>query len=160
MDKTIIASLTEDGVIGVGNKLPWQLPEEMEHFKNTTLNSAVIMGRRTYESLKRPLVKRLNIVLSAKMEGESENVRFAKSINQAIDIADNSIFEKLFIIGGETVYRGTIPIADELILSFVHGSFRGDKFFPLEMIDDFSLVEAIEKESFTVKYYKRKNVNE
>ena len=160
MKKIIIASLTKDGVIGVGNSLPWQLPEEMEHFKNTTLNHAVLMGRRTFESLKRPLVNRLNIVLSSKKKEEPENVRFAKSINKAIDIANSSIFEKLFIIGGESVFRETYSLADELILSFVHGSFKGDKFFPIEIINGFSLVESKKKESFTIKYYIRNKVDE
>jgi dihydrofolate reductase len=155
MDKIIIASLTEEGVIGQGNSLPWQLPDEMEHFKNTTLNSAVLMGRRTFESLKRPLVNRLNIVLSTKKKILSDNVKFANSVKEAIDIADNSIFEDLFIIGGESVYKETIPIVDKLILSIVSGSFSGDKYFPLEMITDFSLVELKKHERFTVKYFRR-----
>ena len=155
MEKIIIASLTENGIIGQGNSLPWELPDEMKHFKDTTLNSAVLMGRRTFDSLKRPLHNRLNIVLTSYLEQESKDVKFAASIKEGFEIAENFNFERLFIIGGESVYKQTIPIIDKMILSFVHGSFVGDKFFPIEMINNFMLEKSQDKESFTIKYYRK-----
>ncbi len=136
--------------------MPWNIPEELAHFKRTTIGSPLIMGRRTFESLKRPLEGRTNIVLTGEKRTDFENVKFADSIKMALNIASGES-DKVFIIGGGEVFDSTIREADELILSFVEGDFQGDAFFPLKCIDDFTETDEEKKNGFIVKYYSRTN---
>ncbi len=152
--KIIIASISSNGLIGAGGKMPWNIPDELAHFKETTIGFPVIMGRKTFDSLKRPLIERLNIVLTSKALKDFDNVRFVNSLEKALTIAENS-GTKVYIIGGGKVFESAINIADETILSFVRGSFSGDTFFPMDKLGDFSLVKEEPKKGFTVKYFKK-----
>ncbi len=136
--------------------MPWKIPEEFAHFKRTTIGFPVIMGRRTFESLKRPLERRTNIVLTRGKRKDYANVKFADSMKMALNIASGES-DKVFIIGGAEVFENTIPDADELILSFVEGDFHGDAFFPLKFIDNFTQTDEEKQNGFIVKYYSRMN---
>ncbi len=117
------------GVIGLHNTIPWRIPEDMAHFKATTMGHPLIMGRKTYLSLGAPLPGRRNIVVSA-------NPRFrphpdclsALSLPAAVGLCANA--DKAFVIGGEQLYRAALPLADTLILTLIDREYEGDAFFP------------------------------
>ncbi|MDX1440122.1 MAG: dihydrofolate reductase [Rubricoccaceae bacterium] len=144
----IIAAIAEENrVIGKGLDLPWRISEDLKRFKRLTLGHPIIMGRRTFESLLHqfggPLRGRENIVLTSRpLDVEEENVHASSSIQDAIEaFADR---DKIFIGGGESVYRATLPLAERLELTLVEGDFEGDAFFPPyeHLLDDeFELVE-------------------
>lgn len=133
MEKIIIAAIAENKAIGKNGDLPWHIPEDMKHFKNTTTGHPVIMGRKTYQSFPenvRPLPNRTNIVLTrSNFEPEDDSVKIANSLEKAYRQAEK-LDEKAFIIGGASVYRQAIKDADKMILTEVHKEVDGDTFFP------------------------------
>jgi len=133
MEKIIIAAIAENKAIGKNGDLPWHIPEDMKHFKNTTTGHPVIMGRKTYQSFPenvKPLPNRTNIVLTrSNFEPEDESVKKANSLEKAYRQAEK-LDEKAFIIGGASVYRQAIKDADKMILTEVHKEVDGDTFFP------------------------------
>jgi dihydrofolate reductase len=129
MEKIIIAAIADNGVIGRDNELPWDLPEDRRLFRDLTLGHAVIMGRRTFESLNgRPLPQRHNIVVSRTLAPRS-GIHICSDFDSAL-VRARQLADKAFFIGGEQIYRQSLAIADLMILSRVHGSFAGDTFFP------------------------------
>ena len=151
----LIAAVSDNGVIGINNTLPWHLPEDLQFFKNTTQGAPVIMGRKTFESIGRALPSRLNIVISSTPDWtpenglsekterlgrihaesvqrwmEQKNTAFsnATSLEQAIEACAGC--EKIYIIGGAQLYGSAMRLADELILTEVHTTLDGDAFFP------------------------------
>jgi len=142
---SIIAAVSDNYVIGKSNKIPWHLSADLKRFKALTTGAALIMGKRTFESLPNgPLPNRKNIVLSSMFnEGVREGYFEANSIDDALELCNN--FELVFIIGGGAVYKQTLEIADTMYITWVHHEFSGDAFFP-EI--DFSKWEEIERENF------------
>lgn len=131
MDVTLIAAIAGNGVIGRDNGLPWRLPADMAHFKRTTLGHAVIMGRRTYESMGKPLPQRRNIAISRTPQPDTADLQWSTSLDGAIDIARNHDREsEIFIAGGAAIYRLALPIATRMILTHVAAEIDGDTFFP------------------------------
>ena len=115
--------------IGKNNKLLWNIPNDLTHFKKVTMNHPIIMGLKTFQSIGRPLPHRLNIVLSTdkiKLEGCS----VCQSVDAAIELAQKNDKEEIFVIGGGSVYSQTINIANKLYLTLVEGDFDADTFFP------------------------------
>lgn len=128
MTISIIAAMTKDRVIGKDNKLLWNLPEEMKHFRETTRDSVVIMGRKTFESIGRPLPNRINIVVSRSAQ-EIAGVIFCTGLEEALEKA--KIYGKaIFIIGGAQIYAQAMEYADRLIISIVDDEYEGDALFP------------------------------
>lgn len=130
----IIVAMTRGFVIGSGGSLPWHLPEELQLFKNLTMGCTVIMGRKTYATIGRPLQGRHNIVLShnialSQNQAEIPGVQVCGSFITGLTAAAK-IGDPIFILGGEDVYRKALPIAAELHISWVKGDFKGDRFFP------------------------------
>lgn len=124
----IIAALTKKRVIGKDNKLLWNLPEDMENFRKLTTGNTVIMGTRTFESIGKPLPNRNNIVVSF-VPIEIEGADVCLSLEEAIAKA-KSYGKEIFIIGGASVYKQALPLADKLYLSFVKKEYEGDAYFP------------------------------
>lgn len=124
----LIAALAKNRVIGIQNRLPWRLPEDLAHFKALTLGHPVLMGRKTYESLGRPLPGRRNIVISRGTPALPEGVLPAGSIDAALDLCAGS--EAAFCIGGAELYRQCLPRADRLYLTEVDLEPVGDAWFP------------------------------
>lgn len=122
----------EDRVIGKDGKLPWRIKADMEHFKQTTTGHVVIMGRKTFESIGKPLVKRTNIVLTRSIDFAHEGVVTAYSFEDAFEKAKEraNIKKEIFVIGGAEIYKEALPYADKLYLTLVEGDFEGDTFFP------------------------------
>lgn len=128
----LILAVARNGVIGKAGGLPWHLPEDLKHFKRTTSGHAIIMGRKTYESIGRPLPKRRNIVVTRQTELELPGCERAASLDEAIALARTSD-PCPFIIGGASLYEEALPIATEIHLTTVDEDVQGDTFFERDL---------------------------
>jgi dihydrofolate reductase len=127
----LIVAVGVNNEIGHDNKLLWHLPDDFKWFRKNTIGSPVIMGRKTFQSIGKPLPGRLNIVLSQFSHVPlDENTYNASSLEDAVAYANQQNPERIFIIGGDSVYRQAIEFSDELYLTRVHGSFCADAYFP------------------------------
>lgn len=129
---SIIAAVAEkDRAIGKDNKLLWNIPEDLEHFKKTTLGHPVIMGSRTFESLPGgALPNRVNIVLSDEKDYQADDAIVVNSLDDALREAEKTGTDEVFVIGGGFVYSQYLPKADRLYLTLVEGSYEADTYFP------------------------------
>ncbi|WP_298368459.1 dihydrofolate reductase [uncultured Lutibacter sp.] len=125
---TIIAAVAENNALGKNNQLIWHLPADLKRFKQVTLNHNVIMGRKTFESLGKPLPNRTNIVITRNNQYKAENCIVVNSLEEALKVSKND--ENPYILGGAEIYSQAIKIADKLDLTFVHHTFNADAFFP------------------------------
>jgi dihydrofolate reductase len=125
---TIIAAMARNRVIGRNNKMPWDLPADLQRFKETTMGHPVIMGRKTFESIGHPLPGRKNIVISAQQGFAPTGCLVAKDLRSAIALCKGA--DEVFICGGEAVFREAMAIADRIHLTDIDGEFEGDAFFP------------------------------
>jgi len=125
---SIIAALAENRVIGVRNTLPWRLPNDLKHFRRLTIGHAVIMGRKNYESIGKPLPERTNIVVTRNRDYRAAGCLIAHSVDEALKIAKDD--PEIFVIGGADIFRETLPQADRLYLTEVHAVVPGDVYFP------------------------------
>jgi dihydrofolate reductase len=124
---TLVVAIDAQRGIGVDNKLPWHLPEDLAHFKRVTLGHPIIMGRKTFDSIGRPLPKRRNIVVTRNAGWSHEGVEVAASLEQAIAMVGD---EEASIIGGAQIFSESVAIADRMIVTEIHHTFRCDTFFP------------------------------
>ncbi len=124
---SLIVAASENNVIGKDNKLPWHLPDDLKRFKALTRGHPVIMGRKTYESIGRPLPDRLNIVVSNTLESAPEGTSLANSLTAALDLAKDS--DEAFIIGGAKLFEIGLSLAGKLYLTRVHAKIDGDVLF-------------------------------
>lgn len=128
---SIIAAIGENRELGKGNKLLWNIPEDMKWFREKTNGHPVIMGRKTYESIGRPLPKRDNIVITRDRTWEAAGVFVKYSLDEAVDFARSRDSGEIFVIGGGQIYAQAIEYADRLYLTKIHKSFPdADAFFP------------------------------
>jgi dihydrofolate reductase len=125
---TIIAAVDENNVLGKDNQLIWHLPEDLKRFKRLTTGHAIIMGRKTFESLPKALPNRHNIVVTRNQNYSKEGVTVCHSLEAAIECAKND--DQPFVIGGGQVYEQAIELADVIELTKIHAQFEGDVFFP------------------------------
>lgn len=125
MKITIIVAYNLNNVIGLNNKLPWHIPEDLKHFKDNTLGKNVVMGKNTFFSLSKPLKERNNIVLSTSLD-KTKDITIFKSVKDLLDAK----YDELIIIGGDSIYKQFIDIADELIITKVSNYNNGDTYFP------------------------------
>lgn len=125
---SLIVAMDEDRVIGRDGAMPWHLPADLKHFKETTLGKPVIMGRKTFESIGRALPGRRNIVLSRNPEYGAEGCETVASLEDALALCAGA--DEVMVIGGEKVFAETLPLADRIYLTRVHGHFHGDTRFP------------------------------
>lgn len=123
---TAIAAMAENRVIGSGNQLPWRVPEDFRWFKSRTLGKNLLMGRKTFESLGKPLPKRRTIVLS-RSDYRAEGVTVIHSLDELASVLTEP---ECWICGGAEIYAMTLPKWDELLLSVIEGEYPGDTFFP------------------------------
>ena len=125
---SIIAAVAANGAIGKGNALLWRLPEDLQFFKRTTMGCPVIMGRKTYESIGRPLPGRRNIVISRNAQWQAAGIESATSLGQALALVEDAA--NVFVIGGAQIYEQALPLADEVVLTEIGHHFEADAFFP------------------------------
>lgn len=124
----LIAAVAQNGVIGNENKLPWRLRDDLAHFKNVTKDHSVIMGRKTWESLGRPLPHRTNIVITRQKNYAAPGATLASSLEEAISFCEGQ--REVFVIGGAEIYALALPIAHRLLISHVATNTDGDACFP------------------------------
>ena len=156
----IIAAIAKNGVIGKANgEMPWHVKEEFQHFKNSTLGFAVIMGRKTFETLGKPLKGRENIIVTGNKDfkAEFEETKIYHSLNESIQYCKSQKYEKVFIIGGGQIYKQAMSFADELILSFMKFEAEGEVKFPEIKSVIWQLVSTEDREKFEIKKYVRRD---
>ncbi|MFN2315119.1 MAG: dihydrofolate reductase [Gemmatimonadales bacterium] len=128
MTISIVAAVAENGVIGRDGGLPWRLPADTKFFKELTSGHTVIMGRKTWDEIARPLRHRRNIVITRNRAWSAEGAERAGSLAAALDLAGGEA--QVFVIGGAEIYRRALPIADRMYLTHVHAEVEGDTIFP------------------------------
>lgn len=145
-DLAIIVAMGRDRVIGRENRLPWHLSEDLKHFKRTTMGHTVIMGRKTFESIGRPLPKRRNIVVTRQAGASFEGCETAHSLEQAVVVARQQ--DTLpFVIGGSSLFAEALPATTHLYLTEIDRSYDGDVFFPEFDRGEFDEVERRDGET-------------
>jgi dihydrofolate reductase len=137
---SLIVAVSSNNVIGKDNKLPWHLPNDLKYFKNTTWAMPIIMGRKTYESIGKPLPGRTNIVISRNGDWRADGVESVQSLDMAIELAHHLQVKELFIIGGAEIFNSSLPLARKIYLTRIHQEFEGDVFFPNVNEDNWNLV--------------------
>ncbi len=128
MKISMIAAMAKNRVIGKDNQMPWHLPTDFAWFKKCTMGKPVVMGRKTYDSIGRPLPGRINIVISRDESLTIEGVSCVSSIEQALELVKNH--DEVMIIGGGSIYQACLPMADRLYLTFIDLDIQGDTQFP------------------------------
>lgn len=131
---SIIAAVGRNNCIGQNNALPWNLPADLQHFRNLTKGKPIIMGSRTFESIGRPLPQRDNIVLTRDPNYSPEGCKVAHSLEEALRLAREGEMGKksceVMICGGASVYKQFLPLAQRMYLTFIDSEFEGDAYFP------------------------------
>ena len=130
----IIVAVAENGVIGSDNALPWHLPEDLRYFKRVTMGKPIVMGRKTFEAIGKPLPGRTNIVVTRNPAFRAEGAEVVPSVEAALGLAGhiaqaNGVDEAV-VIGGAEIYQATIPVADRLYITEVHARIEGDAVLP------------------------------
>lgn len=128
MRKSLIVAMSNNRVIGANNTLPWHLPADLKHFRSLTMGHPIIMGRKTHESIGKPLPGRRNIIVSANRDFSAPGCTVVSSLHAAIDVCVNT--EEIFFIGGNTLYQQALPITERIYLTRVNCNVAGDTFFP------------------------------
>ncbi|WP_391209212.1 dihydrofolate reductase [Psychrobacillus sp. L4] len=138
---SLIVAHDANRVIGLDNKMPWHIPGDLAYFKNKTMNKAMIMGRKTYESIGRVLPGRKNIIITRNPSYQVVGAEIVSTIEEALKLAE-SFHEEVMVIGGEQIFKAILPKADRLYITFIQNAFEGDTFFPLYSEDEWVLVEV------------------
>jgi len=125
---SIVVAMDRNRLIGSGGSLPWHLPADLRHFKRTTMGKSVIMGRRTHQSIGKPLPGRVNIVVTSDREYPAPGCAVASSLDGAIDAAEEA--QEIMIIGGAELYRQALPRTGRIYLTRIDAAFKGDTWFP------------------------------
>jgi len=130
----LIVAMAQNRVIGINNNLPWYLPNDLKYFKAVTMGKPVIMGRKTHESIGKPLPGRTNIVITRDTTFQAEGCKIVHSLPEAIELAENICLidggEEVIVMGGAQIYELALADADRLYLTEVHAEVEGDAFFP------------------------------
>jgi len=162
---SIIVAMDENGGIGVNNRLPWHLPDDLKRFKFLTMGHHLIIGRKTFESIGKPLPGRKIIVLSRKsIETVKDDVKVVSNLNDALQVAAREKETEVFIGGGREVFESALPVADRIYLTIVHATTNADVFFPKVDWLSWEQIEKVEhgidekhEYPFTYKILQRKS---
>jgi dihydrofolate reductase len=154
----IIVAMSENRVIGRDNGLPWHLPADLKHFKAISTGHPILMGRKTFVSLGKPLPKRTNIIVTRQKDFAVEGAVVVHSIAEGLKLAKEQE-EQVFVIGGADIFKQAIPQVDTLFLTIVHAEVEGDVFFPELEPDEWQEVErerheADEKHAYAFSFVK------
>ncbi|UCG89424.1 MAG: dihydrofolate reductase [Gemmatimonadota bacterium] len=157
---SLIAAVAENRIIGAGSALPWHLPADMRHFKELTTGHTVIMGRKTFETLNKPLPRRRNVIITRDRDYHPGGVSVAHTLSEALSLAAGE--REVFVAGGGEIYRLALPHANRLYLTVVHADFEGDTLFPEIDWTEWTLLEEERHEadenhafSFSFKCFQR-----
>ncbi|ETT80914.1 dihydrofolate reductase [Viridibacillus sp. FSL R5-0477] len=157
---TLIVAHDENNVIGLNNAMPWHLPGDLAYFKRTTMGKPMIMGRKTFESIGKPLPGRTNIVITRDEKYVREGIVIVHSLEEALAQAKKES-EEIMIIGGEQIFRITLPMADRLYVTKIEKQYEGDTFFPSydeewQVVSQSEVNETDDGLKFTYLVYERK----
>lgn len=130
MTISLIVAAAENNAIGKDNQLLWHLPNDLKFFKNTTWGMPVVMGRKTFEAVNKPLPGRINIVITRQADWKADNVITATDLQDALQKAKATNCNEIFVIGGGEIYKQSMEIADKIYITRVHTALDGDTFFP------------------------------
>lgn len=144
MQIALVVAAAENNVIGKDNQLLWRLPNDMKFFKNTTWGLPVIMGRKTFESLGKPLAGRTNIVITRKKDWEAPGAIVVNSLEQALAAAAETDAKEASVIGGGEIYAQALPVANRIYLTRVHTSLEGDTWFPAFSEQEWELLSNLD----------------
>lgn len=144
----LVLAAAENGVIGRGDALPWELPDDLQHFKRTTMGRPIIMGRKTFESVGFPLPGRRNIVITRDAAWAHEGVLTCHTLEEALERAFEQTLidgaDAVMVVGGAEIYRLALPRADRIVLTRVQGEVAGDVIFDLNLVADWTEVSRVE----------------
>ena len=153
----IIAAISQNGIIGKDNQLPWDVPRETQYFKEKTADSVMIMGRKTCESFPEPLPNRVHIVVSRSASARKGFI-MCRSLQEAIERA-KGFGKEIFVIGGAEIYEQAIPLVDRMYLSYIYDVYEGDTRFPKFDRTDWKIEHEAHHGEFEVVVYARKDRN-
>ena len=130
----MIVAMAENRVIGINNNLPWYLPNDLKYFKQVTMGKPILMGRKTYESIGKPLPGRTNIVITRNESWQANGVKVVHSLEDAFSLASSIVEidgqDEMMVIGGDQIYQTSLPAIDRIYLTKVHAEVDGDAYFP------------------------------
>ena len=155
----IIVAVAQNGVIGRANgEMPWHVKEDFQHFKRTTIGFPIIMGRKSFESLGQPLKGRENIIVTRnkKLKYNFDEVKIFHSLDSAIDYCKSLNKEKVFVTGGGEIYKQSISLADEMIISYMKFDAEGEVKFPEFSESEWNVISKDNREEFEIVTYSRK----
>ena len=147
---SLIAAIGKNNVIGVDNKLPWKLSADLKRFRQITSGKPVIMGRKTFESIGRPLPNRTNIIITRDKSYKADGCVVVHSSEEALNAAKGS--EEIMIIGGEQIFREFLPKADKMYLTIIDKDFEGDAYFPEYNKNEWKITHKEDHEDDGLKY--------
>ena len=139
---SLLVAASENNVIGKDNQLPWHLPNDLKYFKNLTWGMPILMGRKTFDSIGKPLPGRKSIVITRNMDWQQEHVVVVHSIDGAIEKARQDDVKEVFVIGGAEIFHTSFKTASRIYLTRVHAEIDGDVFFPELQESDWKLISA------------------
>ncbi len=161
---SVVAASTNN-IIGKDNQLLWRLPNDMKFFKNTTWGMPVVMGRKTFESLGKPLTGRTNIVITRKKDWTAEGVKVVSNLDEAMATAADADAKEAFIIGGGEIYKQTMPLVHRIYITRVHAILEGDTSFPFIDEKEWELLSQLDfkadekhKYDYCFQVWQRRNV--
>lgn len=135
----LIVAVARNNVIGLGNTIPWYCPADLQYFKRTTMGAPVLMGRKTWDSLKiQPLPGRQNIIVTRDSKFNADGCDVVNSIEAGLQLVQNE--PRVFVIGGEDIYKQVLDRADELYITYVDANVEGDRYFPQMSLDRWKLI--------------------
>jgi dihydrofolate reductase len=162
---SLLVAASQNNVIGKDNQLPWHLPNDLKYFKNTTWGMPILMGRKTFESIGKPLPGRKSIVITRNKDWQHEGVDVVHSVEEAITKAKDYGAKEVFVIGGAEIFNTSFDKANRIYLTRIHHQFDGDAFFPEVPVKDWNLTQnrfchADEKNAYshTFQVWERKEM--
>lgn len=144
MIKSIIVAKADNNAIGKDNQLIWHMPADLKHFKNTTMGHHIIMGRKTFESQKKPLPGRTSIVITRDKDYKAKGCLIVHSLEEAFNIGKENNQEEVFILGGAEIYKLALPYTDKIYLTEIKAEFEADTFFPSLNMEEWEEIKRSE----------------
>lgn len=143
MNISLIVAIAQNGIIGGENKLIWYLPDDLKRFKHLTTGHPIIMGRKTFESIGKPLPNRISIVITRNKNWSFEGVIVVNSVEDAIQEAKQTGTDEVFVIGGAEIYKFSLPIVNKIYLTEVKGDFEGDTYFVIPHMEEWIEISRV-----------------
>ncbi|HEY8402167.1 MAG TPA: dihydrofolate reductase [Cytophagaceae bacterium] len=144
---SVIVATSANKVIGKDNKLPWHLPADLQYFKNLTMGHHIIMGRKTYDSIGKPLPGRTSVIITRQKDYKAEGAVVTHSIEEALEIARRNGDTEAFVIGGAEIIHEFLPIVDKIYLTEIHAEFEGDTFLHLPESTEWKEVKRTDRKA-------------